>query len=39
MSAKDITRLLEEHGIKPTANRQRIASTLAEAGFPMTMAE
>ena len=39
MSAKDITRLLEEHGIKPTANRQRIVSTLAEAGFPMTMAD
>ena len=32
-------RLLEEHGIKPTANRLLIARALQEAGRPLSMTE
>ena len=31
--------LMERHGIKPTANRIRIAHALAEAGCPLSMGE
>ncbi len=39
MSAKEITSLLEGHGIRPTANRQLIAAALSEADGPLTMTE
>ena len=36
---EDIIYLIQEHGIKPTANRILIASALSELGRPMSMGE
>ena len=35
----DLQHLFEEHGVKPTANRLRIARALAEAGRPLSPVE
>lgn len=39
MEENHLIRLLEDHGVKPTANRIVIARALAEAGRPMSMTE
>lgn len=39
MEEKELVASLESHGIKPTANRLRIARALACAKSPMTLAE
>ena len=39
MNEATCTALLEEHGVKPTANRIVVARTLAGAAHPMTLAE
>ena len=39
MDAAHITTLLEQHDVKPTANRIVVARTLAGAAHPMTLAE
>ena len=39
MDINGITKLLLEHGVRPTANRLAIAASLAEAGRPMSMCE
>lgn len=39
METNDIVALLEEHNIRPTANRIIVAGALAKAGMPMSLAE
>ena len=39
MRIQEITQLLEEHGVKPTANRLLIAAALRDAERPLTMTE
>jgi Fur family ferric uptake transcriptional regulator len=39
MEEKTIVASLESHGIRPTANRIRIAQALARAGRPLTLSE
>lgn len=39
MDRKEIQELLQEHGIRPTANRISIALALARAGRPMSLGE
>ena len=35
----DIEKLMEQHGVRPTANRMLIARALSEAGRPLSMTE
>lgn len=39
METNDIVALLEEHNVRPTANRIIVAGALAKAGMPMSLAE
>ena len=39
MAERDVIKLLESHGVKPTANRILIATALQDAGCPMSMTE
>ena len=39
MEQEPILRLMEHHGVKPTANRILIAGALSRAGRPMSMGE
>ena len=39
MEHTEIEALLEQHGVKPTANRIVVARTLAEASRPMSLTE
>ncbi len=39
METNDIVALLEEHSVRPTANRIIVARALAKAGMPMSLAE
>ena len=39
MSQKECVELLEQHGIKPTANRIVVAKALAQAAHPLTLTE
>lgn len=39
MKQEECIELLEQHGVKPTANRIVVARALAEAGRPMTLSE
>ena len=39
METNDIMALLEEHNVRPTANRIIVAGALAKAGMPMSLAE
>ncbi len=39
MKQEESIQLLEQHGVKPTANRIVVVRALAEAGRPMTLAE
>lgn len=39
MDSENLSLLMQQHGIKPTANRIIIASALAEAGRPLSMTE
>ena len=39
MKQDDCLELLEQHGVKPTANRIVVARALGEAGRPMTLSE
>lgn len=39
MNESAITALMQEHGIRPTANRIIVAKTLAEESRPLTMTE
>lgn len=39
MEAKDIVALLEEHNVRPTANRIIVAGALAKASMPLSLAE
>lgn len=39
MEKKEITELMERHGVKATANRTLIAEALADAGRPISMGE
>lgn len=39
MEAKDLVALLEEHNVRPTANRIIVAGALAKAGMPMSLSE
>lgn len=39
METNDIVALLEEHNVRPTANRIIVARALAKAGMPMSLAE
>ena len=39
MNSEECSRLLEAHGVKPTANRIIIVKALSQAGAPMSMKE
>jgi Fur family ferric uptake transcriptional regulator len=39
MSKQEITHLLEEHGVKVTANRLLVAEALSDAGRPLSLTE